>query len=238
MYDISVFPKRSGKGMFKEAEIMVFTRPFLEAMEPLIDPTIGMSLLKFFDTFENSPIMTDEGFVAKILRERVQLMHEVLDKRISIVTVHKILRQNSVMVEIKENCSRLSQLTKEERKKTLDNIDFVLSNEDAWIESIPPRTKEDYEYFLKEVAQVEHLAEKNLAKVKQIAPTLALEKTDNLTAYVKISGMFYQTREKAIMVNMKSYRSYAEELKRNKHGLIYQDKLEGTSVYRCRKVLI
>ena len=215
MYDISVFPKRNGDGLIREAEIAFFDDDFLESMIPLIDAQVGLSLRDFFKRFRELPKVDNPQ--SKVIESRVKLMEEVLGDRVRMVTVPYDLKANDVWPKLNERFSRMRELSEAEREDSLTDIDYILSNLNVLVDTIPPRSREDYDAFLKQCERIERMRDGFLEM--QGRGLRSWNKTEDFVAYIKGSALFYKPREKPVATGARLYMKQVTMFRRFKHGL-------------------
>ena len=151
MYDISIFwlsKNNPAEGLFKEVDIINMEDEFILSLKPLLDDRVSRILLRFFDYFETTGIRNEGNPIAIKLTEKVDRMKELLEDTCKKFTLHLKLEDTGLMELLRSNDleSLLELITNPE--ETIEQLDWLLSEEKNWYPFIEPRKKTDFEHFL------------------------------------------------------------------------------------------
>ena len=205
MYDLCVFPSMGSGGLFRELEILSMTDSFYEAWKPLINPSMGMRLLEFFEEFEESGIRDDKNPIAEKLAEKIDDMHRALDHTITSMTIHLRIQQSNIINKVRANSFQsLKNMTSIERKEFKEAISDVLKYEEVWRYKILPRRKEDYLIFKEECKKLINISRTLDANLISSCG-MSLTRTDDIMRRVNMSNNgFYDPKEKEVITKMGS----------------------------------
>lgn len=223
MYELTIFPRLYGTGLFREAEILLFNKEFLESLEPLINTQMGLDIKDFYKRAEEE-LEGETNRIAEVLREKIQLMHDVLDKRIAGVTLHMEYKQTGLLQRVwgtkKEDIINMSTAEREEYRK---DVLYMLSTIDKCYMKIAARTKNDYDAFVNECRVLQRTSKNFVICMR--AKGIELNATEELMKWIenKTNNMFYVKNEKDVSTNMGSSLLKKSSLKRKIECIDYRN---------------
>lgn len=223
MYGLYLF-----SNIYSEGDIAAFTEEYIETLKDLLDDKVSVRILEFFEVFDASKAATDDNLFAEKLREKVQLMKDILLDSLYEQTFHYKVRERELIERVNiitvQSLSDLTGGVKEE-EDLLEKITWLLDNKQYWISEIRPRNAESFKRLMDLTKDVESEARylKELYEMHGIAEVI--ETSDNLRARIKANKIFFcATHEKSRSTGMGRITLHRKEIEMTKHALIYRKK--------------
>lgn len=142
MYDICLISK-----IIELGELLTIDRKELVALNRLMSEAIGKEVMKFLKRYDELDIENQNDEVANILKKKHKLILETLYNRARKYTFHLEVVERDLLDFVKR-INPNTILLIDEKEKVIENLEWLLENEDYCIPALDVRSKKDYETFV------------------------------------------------------------------------------------------
>lgn len=143
MYDICLISK-----VIELGELLVIQQDDLIALNNLMSEAIGKEIMKFFKRYEELDIENKNDEIANILKSKYVMIRDVLYDRARKYTFHLEVAERNLLDFVKRISPSTILLMTENREEAIENLEWLLANENYCIPSLDVRTRDDYEKFV------------------------------------------------------------------------------------------
>lgn len=142
MYDICLISK-----LVELAELIEITEEDLESIGAIMSEKIGLEVMKFFNRYDELGIANDTNEIAKILHEKRALIYDVLYVKAVKYTFHLQVKEKGLIDFVKRLNLNTLLLTTDNKEKTVEDLEWLLSKEEFCISGLEARRKSDFDIF-------------------------------------------------------------------------------------------
>lgn len=142
MYDICLISK-----LIELGEILCMEKEDAIAVAGVMSESIGIEILNFFKKYDELGIENDNNEIANILKEKRKMLYDTLYLKASRYTFHLEVQERGLFDVVKRLNPETLFLVTEDKAKTIEDLEWLISKEQMWIPALEARTKDAYDLF-------------------------------------------------------------------------------------------
>lgn len=142
MYNISLISK-----LIELGEIMCMEKEDALAVAGIMSESIGLEVLHFFKKYDELGIENDNNEIANTLKEKKQMLYDTLYLKACRYTFHLEVQERGLFDVVKRLNPETLFLVTDDKQKTIEGLEWLLSKEQMWIPALEARTKDAFEVF-------------------------------------------------------------------------------------------